>query len=81
MGQCCAAGSRVYVHESIYDEFLEHSVACAHKRSVGDPFGDVDQGPQIDRDQYEKILGYMNLGEREGATLAAGGKCIGNKVR
>lgn len=50
-GQCCAAGSRVYVQEKIYDEFVEKSVQAAKNRRVGDPFSDVDQGPQVDRDQ------------------------------
>jgi aldehyde dehydrogenase (NAD+) len=72
-GQCCAAGSRLFVHEKIYDEFVEKSVATAKKRRVGDPFGDVDQGPQVDRDQYNKILEYIDHGKSEGATLQCGG--------
>jgi acyl-CoA reductase-like NAD-dependent aldehyde dehydrogenase len=36
---------------------------------VGDPFGDVDQGPQVDKDQYNKILEYIDHGKNEGATL------------
>ncbi|KAJ7943625.1 Aldehyde dehydrogenase [Quillaja saponaria] len=56
-GQCCCAGSRTYVHESVYDEFIEKAKARAIKRSVGDPFkGGIEQGPQIDSDQFEKIL-------------------------
>ncbi|MCI20086.1 aldehyde dehydrogenase family 2 member B4 mitochondrial-like, partial [Trifolium medium] len=46
-GQCCCAGSRTYVHERIYDEFLEKAKAAASKRVVGDPFKKgVEQGPQ-----------------------------------
>lgn len=47
-GQCCCAGSRTYVQESIYDEFVERSVERAKKRVVGDPFDlKTEQGPQV----------------------------------
>lgn len=47
-GQCCCAGSRTFVHERVYDEFLEKSKARALKRIVGDPFKKgVEQGPQV----------------------------------
>ena len=47
-GQCCCAGSRVYVEESIYDRFVEASVERAKIRKVGDPFDvDTEQGPQV----------------------------------
>ncbi|KAG5066894.1 hypothetical protein JHK86_010625 [Glycine max] len=47
LGQCCCAGSRTFVHERIYDEFLEKAKARALKRVVGDPFiKGVEQGPQ-----------------------------------
>ncbi|KAL8534124.1 hypothetical protein ACS0TY_010217 [Phlomoides rotata] len=48
-GQCCCAGSRTYVHEKVYDEFLEKAKARAMKRSVGDPFkAGIEQGPQVE---------------------------------
>jgi aldehyde dehydrogenase (NAD+) len=47
-GQCCCAGSRTFVHERVYDEFVEKSKARALKRVVGDPFKKgVEQGPQV----------------------------------
>lgn len=47
-GQCCCAGSRTFVHESIYDEFIEKSLARVKSRRVGDPFDlDVEHGPQV----------------------------------
>jgi aldehyde dehydrogenase (NAD+) len=47
-GQCCCAGSRTFVHERIYDEFVEKAKARALKRVVGDPFKNgVEQGPQV----------------------------------
>uniref|UniRef100_A0A0D6R358 Aldehyde dehydrogenase domain-containing protein n=1 Tax=Araucaria cunninghamii TaxID=56994 RepID=A0A0D6R358_ARACU len=79
-GQCCAAGSRTFVHESIYDEFVEKSQKRALRRVVGDPFRpDVEQGPQIDQDQFDKILSYIVAGKEEGARLVAGGERYGNK--
>jgi len=48
MGQCCTAGSRCYVEESIYDEFVERSRERATKRTVGDGFDpNNEQGPQV----------------------------------
>ena len=47
-GQCCCAGTRVFVEDKIYDEFVERSVAKANQQKVGDPFDlNQDQGPQV----------------------------------
>ncbi|XP_066515566.1 aldehyde dehydrogenase, mitochondrial-like [Hoplias malabaricus] len=74
MGQCCCAGSRTYVQESIYNEFVERSVERAKKRVVGDPFNlSTEQGPQVDDEQFKKILGYISSGKKEGAKLMCGG--------
>ncbi|KAJ4816693.1 Aldehyde dehydrogenase [Rhynchospora pubera] len=79
-GQCCCAGSRTFVHERVYDEFVEKAKARALKRVVGDPFKQgVEQGPQIDEEQFSKILEYITSGIDSGATLVAGGGRAGNK--
>lgn len=79
MGQCCCAGSRVYVESSIYDEFVERSKIRAEKRIVGNPFSfETEQGPQIDDEQLKKILYYVSEGKREGAKLVTGGKRVGD---
>ncbi|KIZ06991.1 aldehyde dehydrogenase (NAD+) [Monoraphidium neglectum] len=79
-GQCCTAGSWVFVHEAVYDEFVARSVHAAQHRSVGNPFDEaVQQGPQVSRAQFDKVLGYINTGHKEGAHLVAGGSRIGNK--
>ncbi|XP_019437160.1 PREDICTED: aldehyde dehydrogenase family 2 member B4, mitochondrial-like isoform X2 [Lupinus angustifolius] len=79
-GQCCCAGSRTFVHERIYDEFLEKSKARALRRVVGDPFKKgVEQGPQIDKEQFEKIFRYIRSGIESNATLECGGQRIGSK--
>merc|ERR1719263_1242929 len=72
-GQCCCAGSRVYVHESIYDEFVEKAIKAANNRKVGDPFGEVDQGPQVDKIQFERIMGYIERAKSSGMKLVSGG--------
>lgn len=78
-GQSCCAGSRTYVHEKIYDEFVAKAAAKAKARKVGNPFEqNVQQGPQIDDDMLTKVLGYIESGKKEGAKLQAGGKRIGN---
>jgi len=80
MGQCCCAGSRVMVEEAVYDEFVERSVERAKARTVGDPFDLAnEQGPQVDREQMEKILGYVESGKAEGARLLTGGARHGDK--
>lgn len=79
-GQCCCAGSRTFVHENIYEEFVEKAKARALNRVVGDPFRKgVEQGPQIDEEQFNKILRYINIGVESGATLVTGGDRIGTK--
>ncbi|KAL2349392.1 hypothetical protein Fmac_003392 [Flemingia macrophylla] len=78
-GQCCCAGSRTFVHEHVYDEFIEKAKARALRRAVGDPFkGGIEQGPQIDSEQFEKILKYIRSGVESGATLETGGDRFGN---
>ena len=48
MGQCCVAGTRTFVHEDIYDEFVKKATARALKRKVGDPYDmSTDSGPQV----------------------------------
>ena len=78
-GQVCCAGSRLFVEERVYDEFVEKSVARARRRTVGDPFDPtVEQGPQIDRTQFDKVMSYIDAGKREGADLLSGGKSVGD---
>lgn len=73
-GQCCVAASRLFVHESVYDEFCKKAVALAKKRTVGCPFKCLDQGPQIDKEQTDKIMDLIESGKKEGAKLLCGGK-------
>ncbi len=79
-GQCCCAGSRVFVEEKIYDQFVEKSGARARKRTVGDPFDpNTEQGPQVDEAQFDKVMGYIESGRQEGAKLVCGGDRVGDR--
>jgi len=74
-GQCCCAGSRLFVEESVHDAFVEKIVQRAQQRVLGNPFDiETNQGPQIDRAQMDKILSYIGRGEAEGANCVTGGK-------
>ncbi|BBN20251.1 aldehyde dehydrogenase (NAD+) [Marchantia polymorpha subsp. ruderalis] len=79
-GQCCCAGSRTFVHENVYDEYLEKAKERALKRIVGDPFrSGVEQGPQVDKEQFNKVLSYIESGKEQGARLITGGTRLGSK--
>jgi len=80
MGQCCTAASRCYVQEGIYDKFVQKAAERAKKRTVGDPFDSKNEaGPQIDDDQFKKILELIESGKKEGAKLMCGGARAGDK--
>lgn len=73
-GQVCCAGSRTFVDDQIYDDFVERSAERAKKRTVGNPFDfETEQGPQVNKEQMEKILGLIETGKKQGAKLVAGG--------
>ncbi|MEK6257282.1 MAG: aldehyde dehydrogenase family protein [Planctomycetota bacterium] len=79
-GQCCCAGSRLFVEQSVHDKFVEKIVARAKTRQLGDPFDPkTTQGPQVDADQFHKILSYIDKGKSEGAQCLTGGSRFGNK--
>jgi len=79
-GQCCCAGSRLFVEDSIHDAFVDRVVALSRARRVGDPFDPAtEQGPQVDRAQFDKIMGYIDAGRRAGATCATGGGRVGSR--
>jgi aldehyde dehydrogenase (NAD+) len=79
-GQICCAGSRVFVEEKIYDQFIEKSAARARKRVVGDPFDPkTEQGPQVDQTQFNRVMDYIGSGRSEGAALVCGGERVGDR--
>ncbi|KAL1850163.1 aldehyde dehydrogenase (NAD(P)(+)) ald5 [Diaporthe australafricana] len=79
-GQCCCAGSRIYVQDGIYDKFVAAFKKRAEENKVGDPFAeDTFQGPQVSQLQYDRIMSYIKAGKEEGATVETGGERHGEK--
>ena len=79
-GQCCIAGSRTYVHSSIYDKFVEKVVESVKCIKVGNPLDpNTDQGALVSKDQMDRVLSYVEHGKADGAKLLAGGKRHGSK--
>ncbi|KIP06630.1 hypothetical protein PHLGIDRAFT_128196 [Phlebiopsis gigantea 11061_1 CR5-6] len=77
-GQVCAASSRVFVQEGIYDAFMERFVAAVNSMRLGDGFrADVDQGPVVSQEHLDRVLNYIESGKREGARLVTGGTRAG----
>lgn len=73
-GQVCCAGSRVFVQEGIYDEFLKRLKATFEGVRVGDPLDPSTQlGAEINRRQMEKVAGYIDIAKEEGARIITGG--------
>ena len=74
-GQVCCAGSRVFVQEGIYDEFVKRAVEKFKSVKVGLPWDpETQMGAQISPGQQNKVLGYIDVAVREGAKIAIGGK-------
>jgi len=79
-GQCCCAGSRIYVQEGIYDKFIQRFKERATKNVVGDPFDQQTfQGPQVSQVQFDRIMSYIEHGKQAGAKIEIGGNRKGNK--
>ncbi len=73
-GQVCCAGSRAFVHESIYDQFLAEAVKAFENVKVGLPWEkDTIMGSQVNEGQLKQILEYVEIGKNEGARVATGG--------
>lgn len=73
-GQCCEAGARLFLPESIAEEFIQRIVAKTQNMKVGDPMQmSTDIGPLISKRQQDIVLGYIAKGKQEGAKLAVGG--------
>ncbi|AZV95655.1 5-carboxymethyl-2-hydroxymuconate semialdehyde dehydrogenase [Kerstersia gyiorum] len=73
-GERCTAGSRIFIQESVYDEFVAEFAARAKRLLVGDPQDPKTQvGSMITKQHYDKVTGYIRIGIEEGANLLAGG--------
>jgi phenylacetaldehyde dehydrogenase len=74
-GQCCCAGSRLYVQQSVFDQVVEGVAAAARAVKLGpglDPT--TEMGPMVSETQLKRVCGYLEAGKKEGARAVAGGK-------
>jgi aldehyde dehydrogenase (NAD+) len=79
-GQCCCAGSRLLVQDKVYDAMVERLATASEKRKLGDPFdAKTEQGPQVDKTQFDKVLGYIESGKQQGARCVTGGERFGSR--
>lgn len=79
-GQCCCAGSRLYVDRAIFDRVVSGVAEIAKHMKVGpglDPT--TEMGPLVSEEQHRRVLGYLEAGLAEGATAVAGGKRLGER--
>jgi acyl-CoA reductase-like NAD-dependent aldehyde dehydrogenase len=74
-GEVCLAGSRVFVHQAVKEEFLERFKHAVEAAPIGDPLDAATKlGAMASRAQYEKVLGYFDIARAEGATIVTGGE-------
>ncbi|HEY9209645.1 aldehyde dehydrogenase [Acidovorax soli] len=74
-GEVCIAGSRLYVQDGIYDQFMAKVAQCAQGMRPGDPLDPATtMGAIVDENQMRRVLGYIDAGLSEGATLRTGGQ-------
>jgi gamma-glutamyl-gamma-aminobutyraldehyde dehydrogenase len=75
-GEVCSAGSRLLVHSSLYDTFVEKFVVEAKRFQLGDPLDpSTTMGPLVTAEQHKRVVGYIDIGKDEGAKVAMGGGC------
>jgi phenylacetaldehyde dehydrogenase len=79
-GQCCCAGSRLYVERPVFDQVVEGVAARAKKIRVGSGLdASTQMGPLVSQEQLNRVCNYLDIGASEGAKAVAGGKKIGDK--
>jgi aldehyde dehydrogenase (NAD+) len=79
-GQCCCAGSRLFVESHVHDEFVSRMLKKVKKTKVGDPFdAATTQGPQVSQEQFDKVMGYIESGKQCGAKILTGGRRVGDR--
>lgn len=80
-GEVCTCPSRALIHERIYDRFIERCIKRVEAIKMGDPLDPATMmGAQASKDQYDKILGYIDIGRKEGAEVLTGGEPFQNPI-
>ena len=79
-GQCCCAGSRLFVEDRVHDQVVDKLVQRAKTQKVGDPFDPATtQGPQVSQEQFDRVMGYIEHGKKDGAKMLLGGGRVGER--
>jgi aldehyde dehydrogenase (NAD+) len=79
-GQCCCAGSRLFVEQKVHDQFVEKMLKKVKKTKVGDPFHpETTQGPQVSQEQFDRVMGYIKAGKDAGNKVLTGGGRVGKQ--
>ena len=78
-GQCCCAGSRLYIEKPIFDDVVSEVSNIAKGMKVGPGLKSPDMGPLVSKEQFEKVQGYIKSGQSDGAKCAVGGGTVGDK--
>lgn len=79
-GQCCCAGSRLYVERPVFDRVVDGVAATAKKIKVGSGLEpDTTMGPLVSEEQLSRVCNYLEIGMSEGARAMAGGKKVGDR--
>ncbi len=80
MGQCCTAGSRLYVHKNVFDKLMQGVADNAGKIKIGhglDP--ETQLGPLVSDEQFKRVTGYLAAGRQQGARVVTGGNRVGEQ--
>ncbi|CAL8476947.1 aldehyde dehydrogenase family protein [Caballeronia sp. S22] len=78
-GEVCTAGSRLYIHERVFDRVVEGVAEIADKLKLGDGLNeDTQMGPLVSNEQLQRVASYVDVGRKEGAEVVAGGKRVGD---
>jgi acyl-CoA reductase-like NAD-dependent aldehyde dehydrogenase len=76
-GQVCTAGTRIFIEQPVYDEFVERLIEQSEKMTVGDPLDEKTRlGPVVSREQFDRVKSYLEIGKGEGAKVATGGEAV-----
>src|SRR5580700_2845351 len=76
-GQVCTAGTRIFIEQGIYEEFVERLVKHSESMTLGDPLHESTRmGPVVSKEQFDRVRNYLDIGKSEGATVATGGDVV-----
>ena len=76
-GQVCTAGTRIFIEQPVYDEFVERLIENSKTMTVGDPLDEKTRlGPVVSKEQFDRVRSYLEIGKGEGAKVATGGEAV-----